>query len=108
MARKKTSRKSHQALFSRVGMHSQIDEPTLLDVLDTVLNRGVVLNGDLILGVANVDLIYAKLSVLLAALDKVMGESSSTRGRRGRESGAVFRPVAAGRRGKKVKVESRK
>ena len=32
---------------------------------------GAVLNGDIVLGVANVDLIYAKLSVLLAALDKV-------------------------------------
>ena len=46
------------------------DRSSLLDVLDSVLNRGAVLNGDVVLGVANVDLIYVKLSVLLAAFDK--------------------------------------
>jgi hypothetical protein len=39
-------------------------------VVDNVLNRGAVLDGDVVLGVANVDLIYVKLSVLLAAFDK--------------------------------------
>ena len=52
-------------------------ESSLLDVVDSLLNKGVVVNGDLVLGVAKVDLIYAKLSVLLAALDRVMGDSSS-------------------------------
>jgi hypothetical protein len=97
MARKKTSRKPGEALFPRAGMHSEIDEPTLLDIVDNVLNRGVVLNGDLMLGVANVDLIYAKLSVLLAAIDKLEGPEP------------VFRPVAAGRgRTGKKKVKSKK
>lgn len=100
MARKKTSRKPDEALIRRIGMHSEIDEPTLLDIVDNVLNRGVVLNGDLMLGVANVDLIYAKLSVLLAAIDKLEGPEP------------VFRPVAAGpgKRRKKVrkKVKSQK
>jgi len=50
---------------------NELDETSLLDVIDNVLNHGVVLHGELVLGVANVDLIYAKLSVLLAALDKV-------------------------------------
>ena len=53
---------------------SEDAEASLLDVVDNVLNKGAVLNGDVILGVANVDLIYAKLSVLLAALDKVTEE----------------------------------
>ena len=56
-------------------------ESSLLDVVDNVLNKGMLLNGDLILGVANVDLIYAKLSVLLAALDKITDER-------------IFRPIA--------------
>jgi hypothetical protein len=51
-------------------------ESSLLDVVDTVLNKGAALNGDIVLGVANVDLIYAKLSVLLAALDKVERQPS--------------------------------
>ena len=46
------------------------DRSSLVDVLDSVLNRGAVLKGDVVLGVANVDLIYVKLSVLLAAFDK--------------------------------------
>jgi hypothetical protein len=53
-------------------------ESSLLDVVDNVLNKGMVLNGDVILGVANVDLIYVKLSVLLAAMDKVVGETLFT------------------------------
>jgi hypothetical protein len=53
------------------------DDSSLLDVVDSLLNKGVVVNGDLVLGVAKVDLIYAKLSVLLAALDRVMGDPSS-------------------------------
>jgi hypothetical protein len=58
-------------LFPNVVTESQVEESSLLDVIDNVLNHGVVLHGELVLGVANVDLIYAKLSVLLAALDKV-------------------------------------
>jgi gas vesicle structural protein len=47
-------------------------DTTLLDLLDNLLNNGVVLQGELILGVANVDLIYAQLSVLLSAVDRVL------------------------------------
>lgn len=55
------------------------NDASLLDLVDSLLNKGVVVNGDVVLGVAKVDLIYAKLSVLLAALDRVMGEPASKR-----------------------------
>ena len=55
------------------------DRSSLLDVLDSVLNRGAVVNGDIVLGVANVDLIYVKLSVLLAAFDKAFNSSTNRR-----------------------------
>ena len=55
------------------------NDSSLLDVVDSLLNKGVVVNGDLVLGVAKVDLIYAKLSVLLAALDRVMGNPPAKR-----------------------------
>ena len=58
-------------LFPQVVTQSEVAESSLLDVIDNVLNHGVVLHGELVLGVANVDLIYAKLSVLLAAVDKI-------------------------------------
>jgi hypothetical protein len=68
-------RKSDDWLFPALATRSDVDvESSLLDVVDNVLNKGMLLNGDLILGVANVDLIYAKLSVLLAALDKITDE----------------------------------
>ena len=44
---------------------------SLLDLIDNVLSKGVVLKGEVLLGVANVDLIYAQLSVLLGAVDRV-------------------------------------
>lgn len=46
-------------------------DSSLLDVVDNVLNHGVVLHGDLTLGLANIDLIYARLALMLAAVDKV-------------------------------------
>ena len=71
MARRRTSQDSGDWLFPNVTADESEEQSSLLDVLDNVLNRGAVLSGDVVLGVANVDLIYVKLSVLLAALDKV-------------------------------------
>ena len=83
MARQKKRQESGDWLFpNRPSTHVE-EESSLLDVLDNVLNRGAVLHGDLVLGVANVDLIYVKLSVLLAALDKVF------------KNDPVFRPSSA-------------
>ena len=47
-------------------------EKSLVDVLDSLLNQGVVLNADLVLALANVDLVYVRLSALLCAADRVM------------------------------------
>jgi hypothetical protein len=41
---------------------------TLLDLVDRVLNKGVVLSGDITLSVADVDLVYVGLRVLLASV----------------------------------------
>ena len=47
-------------------------EASLLDVLDHVLNKGVMATGDVTLGVAGIDLIYLRLSTLLCAADRVL------------------------------------
>ena len=47
-------------------------DASLLDVVDNVLNKGVVLSGDVTLALAQVDLIYARLSLLLCAADRVL------------------------------------
>jgi gas vesicle structural protein len=41
---------------------------TLLELVDRVLNKGVVLSGDVTLSVAGVDLVYVGLRVLLASV----------------------------------------
>jgi hypothetical protein len=46
-------------------------ETSLVDVIDNLLNRGVVLNADLILALADVDLVYVRLSAILCAADRV-------------------------------------
>jgi hypothetical protein len=50
-------------------------DASLLELVDHVLNRGVVVTGDVILGIAEVDLIYVRLSALLCAADRVLGPS---------------------------------
>jgi gas vesicle protein GvpA/GvpJ/GvpM family len=61
-------------------------ESTLLDLLDNLLNKGVMANGDVTLGVAGIDLIYLRLSALLCAADRVLPPdrlpASSRRARR--------------------------
>ena len=52
-------------------------EKSLVDVLDSLLNQGVVLNADLILALANVDLVYVRLSALLCAADRVLPPKSA-------------------------------
>ena len=42
------------------------EEVTLLDLLDRVIDHGVVLAGDVTLSVSNVDLVYLGLRMLLA------------------------------------------
>ena len=59
-----------------------LEELSLLETIDHVLNHGMVISGEIVISVANVDLIYAKLSVLLAALDKITDER-------------IFRPISA-------------
>jgi hypothetical protein len=52
-------------------------ETSLLDVIDNLLNRGVVLNADVILALADVDLVYIRLSALLCAADRILPPRST-------------------------------
>ena len=58
----------------QVTVASLLDSPTgsLLDLVDSLLDRGVVLDGELVLGLADVDLVYARLSLVLVAADRVL------------------------------------
>lgn len=59
------------AVADRAALLATADE-SLLDVVDNLLNRGVLLEGELVLGLAGVDLVYARLSVLLCAVDRLL------------------------------------
>jgi hypothetical protein len=77
---------------SRVARLIDEDESTLLDLIDNLLSKGVMLNADLILALANVDLVYIRLSALLCAADRVLPSrrsgASGMGGRKSRRSGA--------------------
>jgi hypothetical protein len=44
------------------------EEVTLVELVDRVLNKGVVLTGDVTLAVADVDLVYVGLRLLLSSV----------------------------------------
>jgi hypothetical protein len=52
------------------------DDASLLDIVDHVLSKGVVLTGDLTIGLAQLDLIYARVSLLLCAADRILPRES--------------------------------
>lgn len=57
------------------------DDTSLLDIVDHVLTKGIVLTGDLVLGVADVDLVYLRLSAVLCAADRVLGAAAKKKAR---------------------------
>jgi hypothetical protein len=79
-------------------------ESSLLDVLDHVLNKGVMATGDLTLGVAGIDLIYVRLSALLCAADRVLpgADAHATQRKAPRASRAQSGGRRGGRSGRKA------
>ena len=51
-------------------------EITILDVLDRVLTKGVVITGDIVISVADIDLVYLGLRVLLSSVETMEKRSS--------------------------------
>jgi gas vesicle protein GvpA/GvpJ/GvpM family len=46
-------------------------DATLLDLVDNILTKGVVIDAEVVLGLAGVDLVYVRLSALVSAVDKL-------------------------------------
>ena len=42
---------------------------TILELLDRVLNKGVILTGDIVISVADVDLVYLGVKLLLSSVE---------------------------------------
>jgi gas vesicle structural protein len=49
----------------------EVQEVTLLDLVDRAIDHGVILTGDITIAVADIDLIYVGLQVLLASVERV-------------------------------------
>ncbi|HXG90676.1 MAG TPA: gas vesicle protein GvpJ [Vicinamibacterales bacterium] len=61
-------------LDTRASLAGLLDSPnhSLLDLVDSLLDKGVVLDGEIVLGLANVDLVYLRVSAVLAAADRIL------------------------------------
>jgi hypothetical protein len=58
--------------FEGVEVFAAQAENSLLDLVDNLLNQGVLIHGEVVLGLAGVDLVYLQLSALLCAADRVL------------------------------------
>jgi hypothetical protein len=48
------------------------DEVSVLDIIDHVLNAGVVVQGSLVISIAGVDLVYLGLNVVLTSVETAL------------------------------------
>jgi hypothetical protein len=48
-------------------------EPTLVDLLDRLLGKGVVITGDVVISLAEVDLVRIQLSAVIGSVRAEMG-----------------------------------
>jgi len=62
-----------------VGDIANSKEVTLLDIVEKLLDKGVVISGDLILSCADIDLVYLNLKVVLTSVQTLMEGSSSNK-----------------------------
>jgi hypothetical protein len=52
---------------------------TLLDLIDHVLNTGVIIRGNLVLSLAGVDLVYLGLDLIVTSVETAMRQIAKTR-----------------------------
>jgi hypothetical protein len=69
-------------------------DASLLDIVDHVLTKGVVVTGDLMLGVADVDLVYLRVSAILCAADRILGPEYKSRRRQSTTPTGRLPPMA--------------
>ncbi|MDO8610924.1 MAG: gas vesicle protein [bacterium] len=57
-------------MYDNVALKSR--EVTLFEVLDRILDKGIVIKGDLIISVADVNLIYVGLQAVITSVDRIL------------------------------------
>jgi hypothetical protein len=68
----------------------RIGDSSLIDLLDRLLETGVVATGDVLLGLADVDLIRVNLQLVLGAVDTLMADDDSAA-----QDSRIERPTSA-------------
>lgn len=58
-----------QVIISQSGESLEEQELSLLETLDHVLNRGLVIAGEITIAVADIDLIFLGLNVMLSSVE---------------------------------------
>ena len=93
---------------------AHVESQSLLDVIDTVIDKGLAVDAEIVLGLADIDLIYLRVGALLAAADRVFTETPRHRRRASRSRAASLdtastrsMPAAPGRGGDAIPVVTR-
>lgn len=60
-----------QSLMEELGILDEDEELSLLETLDHVLDRGLVIAGEVTIAVADIDLVYLGLNLLLGSVESV-------------------------------------
>lgn len=47
-------------------------EIALIDILDTILDKGAAIRGDLVISIAGIDLVYLDLRLLIASVESLV------------------------------------
>jgi hypothetical protein len=80
---------------SELGLFEQNDI-SLLDTLDHVLNRGLVISGEITISVADIDLIYLGLNVVMGSVETIKEvlehADATTAGSKGNSAGPEADP----------------
>jgi len=48
------------------------DQLSLLDIVDHVLNQGIILHGNMVISLAGVDLVYVGIDVILSSVETAL------------------------------------
>ncbi|HEY5611799.1 MAG TPA: gas vesicle protein [Thermoanaerobaculia bacterium] len=53
-------------------MRDDVEELSVLDTLDHLLDRGVVISGEAVISVGDIDLVYLGLNIVLTNVDNLL------------------------------------
>jgi len=82
----RTPRRTRPTSRARV---PRVQSQSLLDVVDTVITKGLAVDAEIVLGLADIDLIYLRIGALLAAADRVFTGPPANR-----QGASVSRPAS--------------